>query len=124
VRAALGLSPAPQAGAMPAYPPPRPMPAAQAAPPGGFGLPARKAPEASSDHVVSRMVSYSFDRYDIFTVRLENGQVWHQLDGDTNYARWKKPAGSYTVEIVRGFFGSYNLTVRGVAGMYKVKRIS
>lgn len=125
VRAVLGLAPAPQAAGMAAMAP-RPAPPPMQAPAAGqFGLPAQhQAPrQGNDDHVVSRMTSYKFDRYDILTVTLENGQVWHQLDGDTNYARLKKPASSYVVEITRGFFGSYNMTVRGISGMYRMKRL-
>jgi hypothetical protein len=76
------------------------------------------------DHIVSRMVSYSFDRYGIFTVTLTDGQTWKQVSGDTDYAHWKKPATSYAVNISRGFMTSYNLQVQGIPGIYKVERIN
>lgn len=89
-----------------------------------FGLSAaapRFAPKV--DRIVSRMESYSLDRLRIFTVTLDNGQVWHQLSGDTDYAHWKKPAGSYTALITRGALGSFNFAVKGSPGTYKVERV-
>jgi hypothetical protein len=71
-----------------------------------------------------RMVSYSNDRIGNFTVTLDNGQVWRQLDGDTGVAHWRKPAGSYEVTITNGAFGSHNLAVKGMPGVFKVKRVS
>ena len=70
------------------------------------------------------MQSYSFNRYGTFTVTLEDGQVWRQLSGDTDRARWNKPAQSYQVRISRGLLGSYNLEVRNNPGMFKVQRVS
>jgi len=75
------------------------------------------------DHIVSRMVSYSFDQYGIFTVTLADGQTWKQISGDTDYAHWIKPATSYAVNISRGFMASYNFRVQGIPGIYKVQRI-
>lgn len=110
VRAQLGLAPAGQAA------PPPPVPAS-------FGMP-RKAPPAiaESDRVVARMASYSFDKLGWFTVTLDNGQVWTQVHGDTDYAHWKKPAAGYQVRITHGFLGSYNFQVKGEPGMFKVLR--
>ena len=147
MRAQLGLSPAPQARI--AAQPAAPVPAARvaAAPPprkksGGwfsgmfgddddaqvpesqFGKPApdKEGLSAKVDHVVSRMADYKFDHYGIFTVTLANGQVWHQLSGDTDYAHWRKPANTYIASISRGWFGSYNFEVRNNPGLYKVQR--
>lgn len=69
------------------------------------------------------MVSYSFDRNRIFTVTLTNGQIWRQISGDTHYAHWDKPAGSYAVKITHGSFSSYNFQVEGLPEVYKVDRI-
>jgi len=123
VRAELGLSPAPQArtaAAAPVLPLAQPMaspiPVAQ-----DFGIRA-PAPDKRVDRVVARMASYSFDRYGIFTATLANGQVWQQLSGDTNYARWNKPADAYVVNISHGLLGSYKFQVKDSPGMYKVRR--
>jgi len=123
VRAQLGLSPAAQS----APPPPRvagAQPAPGLHPPAQFGMtpgPAREIPE-NVDHVTARMASYSFDKLGWFTVTLDNGQVWTQVHGDTTYAHWKKPAGTYEVRISHGFLGSYSLQVKNQPGLFKVLR--
>lgn len=78
---------------------------------------------ADNQTVVSRMVRYSFDSQGIFTLALANGQVWRQIDGDSHDAFWKKPAASYLVTIRHGMSGSYILTVRNEARVYRVHRI-
>lgn len=88
------------------------------------------APDGFSDwlagsgdqRIVSRLASYSFDRNQIFTVTLANGQVWQQQSGDTSYAHWKKPAGSYIAVITRGALGSIDLRIRGEPRSFKVTR--
>jgi hypothetical protein len=111
VRAKLGLASA--------SPPPRPVAAAPA-----FGLAPRPriAIPDSAGHIAARMQSYSFDGDGMFTVTLDNGQVWRQITGDTDYAHWKKPAGAYQVRISHGALGSYNLQVRNSPGVFKVRR--
>jgi hypothetical protein len=78
---------------------------------------------SDDQRIVSQLASYRFDRNNIFTVKLANGQVWQQQSGDTSYARWKKPAGSYTVVITRGALGSINLSVQGEPHSFKVSRL-
>jgi hypothetical protein len=121
MRRLLGLSPAPQAPVEPAFPKTESKSSGQQ-----FGLPQPDIAgiPANIDHVASRMVSYSFDRYGIFTVTLANGQVWRQISGDTDSAHWTKPARSYLVNISRGWFGSYNFRVKGDPGLFKVHRQS
>jgi hypothetical protein len=72
----------------------------------------------------ARMVRYSFGANKNFTVTLENGQTWRQLDGDTGVANWRKAAATYLVIIRSGAMGSHNLTVKDAPGMFKVKRVS
>ncbi len=112
MRATLHLTPAPQ---MPV--PPRPAGVAVARPMPSPG-PADNAP------VLSRMQAYSFNKFGVFTVMLSNGQVWRQVDGDTAFAHWKKPAGNYVVRITSGFLNSHNFQVKGSPGLYKVLRVS
>jgi hypothetical protein len=115
LRATLHLSPAPQAMTVP-----QPM-AAPVRQPGAV----RPMP-VSGDGVPfqSRMTAYSFDKYGFFTVTLANGQVWRQVDGDTDYAHWRKPAATYLVHVTSGFLKSTNFAVKGLPGLYKVRRIS
>jgi hypothetical protein len=115
MRATLHLTPAPQvaSAAQPIALPPRPTDIGRPASVSGEGVP-----------VQSRMAAYSFDKYGLFTVTLANGQVWRQVDGDTDYAHWKKPASTYTAHVTAGFMRSFNFQVRGLPGLYKVQRIS
>ena len=77
----------------------------------------------SDTRVPARMVSYTFDNLGYFTITLDNGQVWKQVNGDTSYAHWKKPAETYVVRITRGFLGSRNVTVQGEPGLFRVSRL-
>ena len=72
----------------------------------------------------SRMANYSFDAQRIFTVTLENGQVWKQIDGDSRAASWTKPPSAYLVTIRAGMSGSFILTVRNEDRVYRVHRIN
>lgn len=114
VRAQLGLSPAPQAKSEPG--------ARNDEKAGGPGQPAMVMPHAA-DSQWSRMVSYSFNRFGIFTVTLANGRVWRQLSGDTDFAHWTKPASSYEAHVTRGAFGSSNLKVKGGSEAFKVEQV-
>jgi len=115
VRAQLGLSPAPQVW------PPLPAQEAMKAPVSRSGV---GDAAAVIFPVSSRMTSYSFDRYGLFTVVLVNGQTWRQLSGDTNAAHWTKPAAGYTVQISRGALRSFNLKVKGISSEYKVEPVN
>jgi hypothetical protein len=74
--------------------------------------------------VASRMAAYHFDRNGVFTIALENGEIWRQLDGDSFVAHWSKEPHSYAVTITTGAFKSFNLTVKGNPVSYKVRRVS
>ncbi len=78
---------------------------------------------SNNQRIVSQLASYTFDRNNIFTVTLANGQVWRQESGDTTYARWKKPASSYTATITRGALGSIDFQVQGEPHIFKVSRL-
>lgn len=112
VRAKLGLAPAS---------PPLQKPIASAP---AFGMAPKPKTEISNnaDHIAARMQSYSFDGDGMFTVTLDNGQTWRQIGGDTDYAHWKKNAGSYQVRISHGVLGSYNFQVLGSPGIFKARR--
>jgi hypothetical protein len=81
------------------------------------------SPLGNADHVSSAMRAYTFDKLGWFTVTLQNGQVWRQINGDTTIAHWKKPAGTYLVRVSEGFLGSYNLQVKNEPGLFKVRRV-
>jgi hypothetical protein len=86
-----------------------------------FGLAPK--PNFPTRYVKSELATYQFDRYGIFTVKLANGQVWHQVSGDTTYAHWKEPAATYTATITKGALGSYNMRVKDNPGSFKVERV-
>lgn len=91
-----------------------------------FGLrqPAGPASTKIADSITSRMIAYAFDGQSIFTVRLENGQTWRQIDGDSHIARWKKPPASYIVKIRRGMSRSFLMTVQDEPRGFRVHRIN
>jgi hypothetical protein len=111
VRARLGLVSQSKA-------PANPMPAPPAS---AFGLAPKpiKTPNAISAH----MASYEFNKDHLFTVTLDNGQVWQQIEGDDRLADWSKAAPSYAVVISRGMFGSYNFRVLKTGALFKVRRL-
>jgi hypothetical protein len=92
-----------------------------ALPASGFGLAPK--PMKAPDSVSARMVAYEFTGDHLFTVTLDNGQVWQQIAGDDRRADWSKPASTYRVVISRGMFGSYNFRVLKNGGMFKVRRV-
>jgi hypothetical protein len=88
-----------------------------------FGV-SRPVDDAPANRIMSRMTAYSFDAHRIFTVTLANGQIWRQIESDTDAARWKKAPASYLVTIRRGMSGSFILTVRDEPHSFRVRRIS
>jgi hypothetical protein len=54
---------------------------------------------------------------------LDNGQTWRQLEGDDAQIHEPLPGTPPKVMIVRGLFGSYNLTIEGRNGLVRVRRI-
>lgn len=71
-----------------------------------------------------RMASYKFDSHGFFTIILDNGEVWRQIDGDTTMAHWFKKPGFYIATVTTGALGSSNLSVQGEKRSYKVRRVS
>lgn len=72
------------------------------------------------ESIQAKVTKVTYNAIKHFTVALDNGQVWRQLASDTATAGLK---GSETVNITRGFLDSYSLSIEGVWGTYKVKRI-
>jgi len=71
-----------------------------------------------------RIASYTFDSNGFFTVVLDNGEVWRQIDGDTTMAHWFRKPGFYVATVTAGALGSSNLRVQGEGRSYKVRRVS
>jgi hypothetical protein len=129
LRAELGLPPAP-AAQMSLVPPatpesaamPRPA-TAHAAPPRSDGFFGDLLGSGKATAPAQRMASYAFDSHGIFSVTLSNGEVWRQVEGDSNFAHWRGPASCYVVIVRSGAFGSSNLQVQGQSTTFKVERM-
>jgi hypothetical protein len=130
LRAELGLLPA--SPAQVALVPPgyagAPMPASQARPaavppPSHPGFMGRLLGSGEIITPATPMVSYFVNHNGYFTVTLKNGEVWQQNEGDENLANWHRPAATYIVSVVRGAMGSSNMQVKGLAEIYKVRRL-
>lgn len=90
---------------------------------GAEDLPRPRAAARAPRRLVARVQEISFSKSGYFTIGLDNGQWWRQLDGDTSYARFREPAQRNIVTIEHGLFGSYNLHIQGLSQGYKVNRI-
>lgn len=83
---------------------------------------AEPAQPARLEELRANVVAVALNPLGRFTVTLDNGQIWKQLDGDTGTARFKNKGGD-VVTISRGVLGSYNLVVEGRSALFKVKRV-
>jgi hypothetical protein len=93
-----------------APPPPKP---GEAAPP--------PQPEAI-DSITAKVTDFAMNPFGRFVVFLDNGQIWKQVEGDSDQAHFRKNGGE-TVVISRGLLGSYNLVINDAGAAYKVKRV-
>jgi len=131
-----GLAARAKTGAAPAVSSSAPVPVtAPAAPPASkvesFGAetirqttPAKIAEKAAEEREEIRakvtVVALSYSKH--FTVTLDNGQIWRQIEADSDLARSLKSGN--TVVISRGIFGSYNLVIEGRnTALFKVRRV-
>jgi len=140
-RVAHTISPAPRAAQRPvasaappvAYAPPAAYvppvtasPPPVAAPQAPTGLGSERLPRTAStaprraQELIAGVTNVSFDARNRFTMTLDNGQVWRQLEGDTNVLQGARNA---TVRISRGALGSYDLNVVGRNATYRVLRL-
>lgn len=90
---------------------------------GAENLPKARTAVRVPRRLVARVQEISFSKNGYFTIGLDNGQWWRQLDGDTSYARFRQPADRNIVTIEHGLFGSYNLHIQGLSQGYKVNRV-
>jgi hypothetical protein len=70
-----------------------------------------------------RLRTYSFDHAGIVTIALENGQVWKQIESDSNFAHWHAKPDTYVARITKGFWGSFDLKVSNDEKLYEVRRV-
>lgn len=123
MRAALGLSPAPQAKLVPVPVPGAPVRKIAPPPPPRQSfwqtVVGNTGPEANDVAVTS----YRFSGNNAFTVTLANGQVWRQKASDTALAHWTGSPSLYRVTVTRAPDG-YMLRVKGEDDtVYRVVRV-
>ena len=75
------------------------------------------------DSISAGVTEYAFTPFGKFIVFLDNGQVWRQVEGDTDRAFFHKSPKDNKVTISRGLIGSYNLTLNDANKVYKVDRV-
>jgi hypothetical protein len=81
------------------------------------------APEMQEIESITAGVTDYSSRDNKFTVFLDNGQIWQQLNGDNSVARFRSNPKDNTITISRGFLKSYNLKLNDENSYYKVKRL-
>jgi hypothetical protein len=75
------------------------------------------------DSISAGVTEYSFTYDKKFIVFLDNGQIWRQLQGDSDLAHFQRIPTDNKVVIDRGLIGSYNLRINGSEKTFKVMRI-
>ncbi|HEX3810438.1 MAG TPA: hypothetical protein VHW02_12160 [Rhizomicrobium sp.] len=76
------------------------------------------------DSISAGVTDYSFTPFSKkFIVFLDNGQIWRQIEGDADVARFSRDPKNNRVTISRGAIGSYNLMINDSAKVYKVTRV-
>ncbi|MBS0274188.1 MAG: hypothetical protein JSR55_07245 [Proteobacteria bacterium] len=95
-----------------------PAPATSSAPAAG----AAPVPEVI-DSITAKLTDYSFTPFHKFIIFLDNGQVWRQIQGDSEIAHFSRAAADNTVTIERGAIGSYNLRINDSNKIFKVSRV-
>ena len=119
------LPPVPQAPVATVAPPAPPTPVTKTNTFGAETIRKGDTPEERAqevDEIKAKVVTADFSPTNRFTVTLDNGQVWRQIEADSGKARLHKSGGD-TVEISRGMLGSYNLVIDGVNLLFKVRRV-
>ena len=72
--------------------------------------------------VVAAVASYSLSPSGRFTIVLDNGQTWKQIDSDDGVAQFRKE-GRNAVVITKGFLWSYDLKLNAMSAVFKVTRV-
>lgn len=75
------------------------------------------------DSIAAGVTEVAFTPFGQFIVFLDNGQVWRQLQGESERAHFRAKAADNKVTISRGALGSYNLKVNDSVMIYKVTRV-
>jgi hypothetical protein len=77
---------------------------------------------AEVDEIHAHVAAVQFSPNNRFTVTLDNGQVWRQIEADTARARFRSSGGDAVI-VSKGALGSYNLVVEGRSVLFKVRRL-
>jgi hypothetical protein len=108
---------------VPKPPPPPEPPPANPAVAANVPPPPPPPPEPQElDSIAAGVSDYAFNPFGRFTVFLDNGQIWQQVEGDTDKAHFDQH-GPNKVTISRGIFGSYGLRINEAGIAFKVKRL-
>lgn len=99
---------------------PAPPPAATDDPGNERPKPADTALPGPDTFILAKVTAFAVNALKHFTITLDNGQVWRQLDADKPLARVRL---SDRVKIVHGAAETFTLTIEGANGSYQVKRI-
>ena len=75
------------------------------------------------DSISAGVTEVAFTPVAQFIVFLDNGQVWRQLQGDSDRAHFRSNPKDNKVTISRGALGSYNLAINGSDRIFKVTRV-
>jgi hypothetical protein len=75
------------------------------------------------DSISAGLTEVVFTPVGQFIVFLDNGQVWRQLQGDSDRAHFRSNTKENKVTISRGALGSYNLAINGSDRIFKVTRV-
>jgi hypothetical protein len=75
------------------------------------------------DSISAGVTEVAFTPVGQFIVFLDNGQVWRQLQGESDRAHFRSNPKDNKVTVSRGAFGSYNLAINGSDRIFKVTRV-
>ncbi len=98
------------------------LPGSAADPTRDFGKEQLHPAERDDDRMTAEIADFRKDQRDHFTVALQNGQVWRQVPGDTDIARFRSGR-THQVTISRGMLGSYDLRFNDRNATFKVQRL-
>jgi len=83
--------------------------------------PGEPPPMEALDHITAKVTDFSYTPFGKFIVFLDNGQVWRQVEGDSDKANFERSGN--TVSIERAALGSYAMMINDSSKTYKVKRV-
>lgn len=79
------------------------------------------ADQAKPNQIAADISAITFNPFGKFTVTLANGQVWRQLDSDSDTIKPQRSL--HNVRISRALMGSYDLRFGDSSRIYKVTRV-